>query len=353
MAVDVMVRPEPKQTLKKLRTDLDMKTETVVCKNTDIAVDLTKDNLIRFGAGPKAKKFEVESDRDSLTHLADFFGVPPKFLLRQDRDFQETIINGLISRNPGEVAIVWSEQRGLTEVRAPSMKVIDPRKIVDVAINVMSADSTVVEWWKNPREFRFDVIVPSNFDRGIGGDKPVGKKVGDLTRGGLRFGHDTQHNLAPWVQPYQYRLICTNGMETFDGGLKIDARGQSVEDVLKELEQAAEEAFSRVEGEIAAFYELRNHRVENPERRIVTLAEEYRLPVAVRDRLIEQAPGLGDDVSMFDVVNFITNQANDPTLAHRESIRRRFEQAGGAIVVAAEASRCDNCNRMLGAHRHN
>lgn len=173
--------------------------------------------------------------------------------------------------------------------------------------------------------------------------------MGDLTRGGIRVGMDSKHNLAPWVQPYQYRLACTNGMETMDAGLRVDARGSSVEEVLAEFEAAADRAFRRVEDEIAAFYEMRNQRVANPERTLIRMAQERGLPDRTVVTLAERVPSMiGEDgsASMFDLVNLLTNQANDPRIRNRAGARRTLEQVGGSFVTEHK-ERCSHCQHAL------
>jgi hypothetical protein len=49
---------------------------------------------------------------------------------------------------------------------------------------------------------------------------------------------------------------------------------------------------------------------------------------------------------MFDVVNLMTNQANNPSIDVRSSTRRNLQRAGGNIVTD-HAERCGTCHSRL------
>jgi hypothetical protein len=130
--------------------------------------------------------------------------------------------------------------------------------------------------------------------------------------------------------------------------LKVDARGSTIDEVLAELEAAAERAFSRVENEIAAFYDLRSQPVENPERMLIRLADEHSLPDRTLATLTRMASteDVPDEPNMFDITNMVTNLANDPHIRNRTGARRTLEQVGGS-VVSAHYERCGHCNARL------
>lgn len=342
----MFLREAPTKTLRDLREEFTTVTEgeTVVCTNGDIKVDLTNEKTVTFG---EAGHHTLPVTPTAMSTMADWIGVPAKFLLRQDPDLQEIILNRMFGGDGLSPVMVRFNEGSVIDLLAPDTKVINPQSVIDVASKVLGNDAVVVESWIDSREYRFDAIVPTQ-DFGD-------RQVGDITRAGLRFGQDTQHNLSPWVQRYMYRLVCTNGMETFDSGLKVDGRGQSVEDVLMELELMAQRAFGTIEREIEAFYALREQPVpeNNPERFLNRLAEETGMGAPVLARLIREAPAiLGPEPTMFDMVNYVTNQANDPDIVGRANIRRALERSGGHIVADADGARCGTCFSLLDGHSH-
>lgn len=336
----MFLRDNPTSTLLDVRQSLETDVETIQRSTGEMRLDLTDEKTLSFANS----EIVIPMDTEGITALGNWLDVPSKFLTRLESDLQETLLTNLIQRHPATGNFVFNND-GLVTVREPNAKFFEPRRIVDRVLNVMDPTSPVIDHWNNLDEFRLDVVVPEGFDRGIGGDPAVG----DLTRGGIRVGMDSKHNLAPWVQPYQYRLVCTNGMETMDAGLKVDARGSSVDEVLAEFEAAADRAFRRVEDEIAAFYEMRNQRVENPERTLIRMAQERGLPDRTVVTLAERVPSITDDdgsTTMFDLINLLTNQANDPRIRSRAGARRTLEQVGGSFVTEHK-DRCTHCQSAL------
>jgi hypothetical protein len=336
----MFLREAPTETLKSLKGALKSPKETITVKHEDLGFDLTDQGVIKIG------DIEAPATEMAISAFGNYFDVPSKFLQRVDEDLQEYILAHLAQVDPvSDCAVVLEDEDEVQMVRDPSLKYIDPRRLVDIASKIISPEALVVDWYRTDSEFRFDTIVPEDFKKGVGGDR----RTGDITRGGVRIGHDIKHNLAPWVQPYTYRLICTNGMETCDPGLKVDARGSSVEDVLEEFERKADEAFRRVEGDIKSLYGLRKEKVDNPERVLLRVAEEAGLPDRTIVTLTERMPAYLDeegDASMFTIANLITNTANDPTIRNKAGVRRRLEQIGGAIVTE-HAERCRLCSSKL------
>lgn len=335
-------------TITTVMDKLDQPIEGIGVNGADISVAY-ESGVIRLGT-----QREVPITGEAISVLSDWTGVPSAFINRVDPELQEHILNYLLRQNPVP-AVARVANDGLRGVRKTSEKFIEPRRIVEVASHVLTPQAPVTFWSHQEDEFWLDAVVPDGATFGIGGDPNAvvldakgERRVGDLTKGGLRFGmKGGKQNLAPWVQEFSYRLICTNGMEVMDKGLKVSARGDSVDSVMAELERQAQVAFGRVERTISAFYDLRNERESNPERTMLRLAQEAGLPERAMLELVEQVPSVVDDegeATMFDLVNLVTNRANDPAVNH--SMRRRLQRFGGT-VVSTHSDRCGRCRSKL------
>lgn len=332
------------ETLQSLADELSTNDETWGGVTSEVHVERQGEILaLTFGRNT------VPVTKDGMEQIASFLDVPRNFLLtRLDSEMQQYVLNGLLERNAANLGIRYSEG-GVHEVYKPDRVRIDPRQIVDAAIKVMPLSAPVVEWSCDPDELMFDVMVPEDFDAAIGGDP----QINDISRGGLRFFQDRKNNHAPSVASYIYRLACTNGMVVPDTGLKIDARGSTVEAVLAELELAAEHAFNQVEEQIEHFYALRNQQIEGDvTQAVLQVARERGLPDRTGMTLARRVPdqltseALGHDPTMFDLVNLITNQANAPALRGRRGPRRQLMMAGGALVREVH-DRCSNCHQVI------
>jgi hypothetical protein len=286
----------------------------------------------------------------TIETLADWAEVPTKWLMRQSPTLQEAVLNHVFDHRFDNASVRFDENT-VYEVTDPKRegKAVEPRRLVDVASKVIAPSAEVVAFDLTQDNFGLDIIVPDGFDRGIGGDKPTARRVGDLTKAGLRFGHNRKRNLAPWVQPYFYRLICTNGMEMPDNEMKVSAQGQSVDEVIMEIELAAQRAMGAAEDRIRHFYEMREQRVATPEQALLRIGEERALPDRTVQDLLRRVPTITDadgNTTMFDLVNLVTNQANEPSIRSRSNSSRALEVAGGG-VVSDHVERCNHCQSRL------
>lgn len=290
---------------------------------------------------------EVPLAKDGLDALAVGLDVPAAFLRRQPSDFQQIVLDNLLSRARGAASFSYSPTSGLRDIVDNASRVIPIARLLHTAARVIDPTAPVDSFISTPKEFRLDVFAPEGFSRGHGGDIAVG----DLSAAGIRMTQDRKANLAPQVIPFNYRFVCTNGMTMLEQGLAVDARGESVEDVLAQFETMADQAFRRAEAGIESFYDLREQRVDNPERTIARIAQEAGIPARTIASLIERAPVLADEaehqgrfVSMFDVANLFTNEANRGSL--RSGPRMALQSVGGGIVTS-HVERCSHCQSKL------
>jgi len=332
-------------TLTQLADELNTDTQQWGGTTNEISIRRATDELLSVTFGTH----EVPATQDGMEQLATFLDVPRAFLNKLPADMQQYVLANLLQRNPANVTVRFTDS-GVQEVHKPTQARVEPRQIVTVAMDVLDSTAPVVEWWSDADELRIDVAVPEDFDRGIGGDR----EVGDITRGGLRFGQNRKMNHAPWVSSYLYRLVCTNGMEVPETGLRVDARKAStVPEVLAELNLAANHAFGQVEDQIRHFYEMRQQRIEGDvSQAVARMAQERHLPARTANELVLRVASeldpevLGRPASMFDLVNLFTNQANEPGMRDRRGPRRQLESAGGHWV-RQEADRCGHCHQVL------
>lgn len=293
---------------------------------------------------------EIPIGQQGLTSLASLLNIPPKYLARMDPDQQQFVLSTTANRADKDVTLYYKPDGPLREARPAGEVRVRPHRLIEAALRTFPAESPIVDEWLDSTEMRVDVIVPEGFERFTGGDPAVG----DVTRGGIRIGQDRKMNSAPWLQPYLYRLVCTNGMELPDQGLKVDARGAQEREIEALFEAEIARAVDRLENDIQAFYDLRNTRLgSDPTGALHRAATEQNLPLRTIGRMEDLVPALLDDtesgaeITMFDIVNLMTNQANDPELGSRSSSLRNLQRAGGTLVND-HAERCGTCHSRLG-----
>lgn len=347
--------------------------------NLSVTVDLDK---VRVHADAETPVIALGTEREvpitahGLETLASALQVPAPYFKRMGDwggpQAQALLLNTTLDYSPGGVIRAeYAEAKGqseggLLDILDPNVDRVRPVQVVEVAEKVLKdIDSPVQRLVHDNGMFSFDVHVPLSSSEGIYGD-PSSKievpedlkgyswitksvvtkdsRVGDITAAGMRFVLDMKHGRAPSAQPWAMRLACTNGMEMTTDLTKVDGRGLSVDEVLWDLEMKSSEAFARLEREVAAFYEMRNTPVANPERRLRAIANERGIPDRSLMRMLDVAPEvLGDNSTEFDLVNVITNLANRMT---NDGGRMLLERAGGHLVTE-HSVRCHTCNHVL------
>jgi len=295
---------------------------------------------------------EVPCNETGMRVWGDYFGIPTSFFKRMGTELslahQADLLDGFHQVAGGSVVRVAYNDAGLIRVDEPGRQLIEPVQLLDIAADVLgSDDSEITRMIDTQAEFAFDVRVSEQANYGIGGDMPGDAQVGDITAGGLGFTYNRKLNHAPSVESYLYRLVCTNGMRRRDPGLRVDGRGQTVDEVLAEINAMARQAFSRVESDIRHFYDLREVKVANPERELIAIARDHGIPDRSLNRLTKLASSeaLPDEPTRFDLVNLITNLANDPAIRN-DGGRLILETVGGS-VIEDHSARCGHCHSKV------
>lgn len=286
---------------------------------------------------------EVPGTKAGVEAMATYYGIPVTFINKLMPDERQWLLSSRLAyQADGNVTVRYTEQ-GVQEIHKAGQVRVEPRSLVDAAMKVLPHESLIVESWNDATDLQVDVIVPEDFDRWVGGDP----QVGDITRGGIRFGQDRKNNTAPWVQPFMYRLVCTNGMEIPDHSLKVDARHCTGEQIEAMFEAEIRRAVDRLESDIQSFYDLRQTPLgADRTGELRRVAQEQGLPARMVGRLEDLLPSVEGEGTMFDVVNLMTNVANDPALNRRSTTVRDLQTAGGQ-VVHDHAARCTACHSRL------
>ena len=334
------IRPESTATLADLRDRFDVPTQTAHASQgryMQVHGDGTTLDIRPEGG----ESTEVKLTEEGWAAVGGLLHIPDSFANRLPMPTRVNLTNDLLHRHMKPVAVRYSDD-GIASILDPGQIPFEPRFLVEVAQRVVGEHGPVVGQVNTLTTFGFDTTSEP-------GARELGDpKVGDITRAGLRFSQNLRQNLAPSVAKYSYRLVCTNGMEVMDEGLRLDARGnQTVEEVMAELEALAQRAFAEVESDVEHFYSIRDEAVTNPERTLNRMARDYGISDRLRNELRDQVPTIvGEDggTNMFDLVNFVTNMANRDNVPHGQRVA--LERFGGQ-AVHAHVERCRTCASRL------
>ena len=338
------------QTLEDVSNELDKRAmgTTVSVRSSQIDINLTSaaPSITLRPEGGTKDGIEVPATPTGVAAISTRLGAPVKFIEKVDPDLRQHILTTLLERN-ADTHLVRVTDAEVLDVRPQTIMFIEPRRLVDSLGRVVTDRAPVRDWVYDPnKELRVDVVVPTDLGRGWGGDP----KINDLTGAGLTLTQKLRSPdqfCAPSVSLVLYRLACTNGMIIGNEADRIDARNNTVEGVLAELEQVADRMFRRAEAEIASFYELRTQPVAHPDQWLVRVGRERAVPASTIYRIIARLPEIEvpeDGWNEFHLVNLLTNEANREGVSQRA--RDALRMAGGR-VIADHTERCPRCASSL------
>lgn len=273
--------------------------------------------------------------------LAGHLKVPTAYYSRIPGELRQQTFDSLLNLSANEVQLDFTNA-GVSGVHDAKKAIIRPYQIAEVALKHLPEESQVVEVLDG-KDFVLDVLYGSvEDDRYTGGDL----QEGDLTRGGLRYTYSVKGQGKPTVSPYLYRLACTNGMETPELSLKLTSDGNGAQEYLLALENFTESALGLIEGRIEDFYSLRESEIDGePLQALSRLASSYGLsPLTVRR--LETHLGVSRHENIFDLINIITNEANNPILESRPAQSHKLQRVGGSVVVHQHGF-CNNCGSCV------
>ncbi len=156
------------------------------------------------------------------------------------------------------------------------------------------------------------------------------KRVDDVINAGIyaQFNGDVR------VQPYNMRLVCTNGMITMK-------RSQAT--VINEgnFNQVVTETMGQTREVIRAFISLAEQRLQNAGGMVGRLASHRILNTRQVRQITEQLAQLGEDATEFDLVNMITR------FQHEQSNSLNWLIAGGRSMNHLHHDHCAHCGAAV------
>lgn len=305
---------------------------------------------------------EIPFTMEGLEQLAGFAKLPTKFVERVHQGIQaegtreesksllQQMVTWGLQSNVDNVSVSYVPNGGITEVYHANQLRIEPRRLVERIMNVMDPSSQVIEVINTPDHFRLDTVVHEGAHFGWGGE--TDKEEGDISAGGIRVDLNRAGSQAhaPSVGALLFRLECTNGYESLREQDKIELRGSTIDSLFAEFEGVCEQVFSRVEAELASFYEMKNRPVEGDlTQAVMRVAEERGLSPRMAHTLATRVPriaGENGEATWFDVINLITNEANEPSVRRSATRSRALELAGGRMI-GEHTERCSHCQQKL------
>lgn len=279
-------------------------------------------------------------DDESLDRVGGLFDIPSGYLPKLPAPLIQANLQYWFSRHEDSNIILETSVDGRVLNAFPDKDLIPRRRVFEVVERVMPEDSMVHRLNLFNGSCEIDVATSS---------LSVEPRVGDITEGGLRFVSYVAPrgtNKHPRVSVYMHRLACTNGMTHTTEIGNVYLRGNTVDDIIEEMETVARRLLSDVVPErLEQFATLDHVRVPNPAQFVHRVARQHRITNSLEVRMMERLPELGENPTMYDLVNFMNS------FQHEDGVRRvqilRLQELAGVVAAEQGAHRCPQCQTLL------
>lgn len=284
-------------------------------------------------------------DEPSLDTFANFFGVPKKFMKHLTSDLQRDVLAHFLGKHEEAQVQLEMGEGQILAVYGEHDRLIPKARYVDVLERVLPEDATFsrMEW---TRGYLWVDMISEQFT--------TEPRVGDPTLGGFRLvgpvapaRKSNGISSSPYACTFMERLACTNGQTITEEGSVIKVRGNTVDEVIEEMERLARRILDvDLPVRLEQWAHTAEVTVENAEAFVHRIARETGLGARVTDDIIDRIPSLGDSAeNLYDLTNLVTSFQHDPDIT--ESQRLLLQGVGGHIVSTVGGHRCDSCQTLL------
>lgn len=280
--------------------------------------------------------------------LAKFLDIPAGYLKNCPSLFKAHTLNFWLDQYSDTDVTIHTLNDQVVALNSSDIVTIPTRSVGQVIANVFHADDKV-NMARGSDFMQFDVISEAHqIDVPNPLNLPFRPEVGDITKGGVRFFVYPYSLKPPVALPYFERLVCTNGMCTDQSLGRITIKGNTVPEVIAELEAKARHLMGVIDNGLASYAATAAKRVPGTLQAFAyQLGREYKLSKSVMDEvmsIINQLPE--DTTSVYDVMNAFTEVANRGV---DSKVRTRLQTLGGALALETDKMlrRCATCEQRL------
>lgn len=336
--------------------------------------------------GEKTRE-EFTFDEETERVVSKFLDVSPVYMRKCPPSLKAHNLNYWLRNQVDVEATLLVGPKGIETMHDPDKTVVTMPEVAGVISRVFDAGDQIVNLHSDPDVFLADVMVGSSIEvpgNGLG-DRPNADgilslpmtdedtalvlpeevrreaRVFDITHGGVRVVAYPNQAKAPVVERYFNRLICTNGLTMPVADARVTLRGNTVEEVIADMERAAEHLLGSMDEALERYAALSDIPVVG---NVAAFIQQVGIEAGIPAKLIQQAityaggAGLlreGAAPTSYDVMNILTSIANNDSV--RFSTRNRLQALGGLFVAQGQRlmERCSSCERPMGVldqHEH-
>ena len=290
---------------------------------------------------------EYALDEVAEKAIAKYLKIPPKYLANCSPEFKATTLSYWCDVYSEADTVFETVNQSIVSVHSPESLSIPVKQVGKLIGRVFSPDDDVT-FHQDDTRLHVDIVTNRHQVEVLNpGGMPNRPAVGDITRGGVRILTYPHQGKAPSVLDYLERLICTNGMTRTEQSGQISIKGQTLDEVLLEMEAAAHAVLGGLDEKLEKYAATAATRVPGtPLGFAYQLGRESNFPSAVMHRVVALVNQLPPDASVYDVNQAFTTVANYDL---PYSTRMRLQALGGTLAFNADqvCSRCDTCEQLI------
>lgn len=294
---------------------------------------------------------EFSLDEQAERSLAAYLGVSKAYLAKCPPDLKAHNLNYWLNRRENAAAVIEATNDHWVTIHKPGLLILPLSQVADIITTTMEPSYEIVSLIRNDTRFHIDIITPHHVeidpDDRIEDRQQGHRTVGDITHGGVRILSNPTEVEAPQVLSYLHRLWCTNGSTSPEAEGIIKLKGNTVDDIMIEMEGACRRVLGDLDAKLADYAMLaRTFPPGSPVRFAYQLGREYGLPQRLMDRIIERVNVLPDDASLYDIQQIFTELANG-SVSYKTMLKLQHLSGDLAFNTEAVTHRCGTCERLL------
>jgi hypothetical protein len=291
--------------------------------------------------GPTGANFSL--DESGTNALTKYLKVPAAYYKKLDPGFRASVLRYEFEKNAEVDTTIETINKEIVALHQPHQVMLPLARVAEVITKTFAPEDSIRRMVTNDSRFHIDVTTSKHAMSFV----PDNQAVGDVTEAGVRILAYPFKSVQPSVNLYAERLTCLNGQTTDERLGRINLKGQTVDDIITEMETAAQLVLSQADDYLTRLSATRTLWVPgSPQAFVAQLAKEMKVSRQILDAVLDIINQIPEPVSVWDVNQAFTSVANQ--LDHYPTMVK-LQTLGGSLAFDAEKmiERCGTCERLL------
>lgn len=295
--------------------------------------------------GPTGANFTL--DESAANALTKYLKIPTAYYNKLEPDFRATVLRYEFEKHADVDTTIETINHDIVAVHQPSQIMLPLGKVASVITKTFKPTDLIRRMVTNDQRFHVDVTTPDHMVQ-FWDEQHQHAQVGDITEAGVRILAYPFKNVQPSVNLYAERLECLNGQTTDERLGRIALKGNTVDEVITEMETAAQLVLAQADEYLEKLKSTRTMEVPgSPQAFAAQLAKEAKVSRPILDAVLAIINQLPEPVTVWDINQAFTSVANQ--VADHYPTMMRLQTLGGSLAFEAEkmVERCKSCERLL------